>query len=116
MKFIIDTQLPPLLKELMVSKGYDTSHTIDYPKGVLIKDVEIREIALVENRVIITKDKDFLDMYLVKGSPPKVVLIELGNCKNSLLLSYFRRNLDQIIKSMEKSDLGLLEWEVIRTF
>jgi len=41
---------------------------------------------------VITKDKDFRNFYLSKGSPQKVIFLQLGNCSNSELLIYFRKN------------------------
>jgi predicted nuclease of predicted toxin-antitoxin system len=33
MKFLIDAQLPPSLKQLFISKGYDCIHTFDLESG-----------------------------------------------------------------------------------
>lgn len=117
MKFIVDTQLPPLLKDWLISKGFDTIHTIDCNQGVFIEDAEIRSIATSENRIVITKDKDFLNHYLVKGSPPKVLLLELGNVKNNTLLNFFRNNFSTIVEKFNAgADLVLFESDKILDF
>lgn len=59
--------------------------------GHLLKDEEIRAIAIQEARIIITKDSDFLDSYLAKGVPPRVLLLQFGNIKNNELLAYFEQ-------------------------
>jgi predicted nuclease of predicted toxin-antitoxin system len=74
-KFIVDTQLPPKLSKHLLSEGYDSIHTTDFPEGHFLKDHEIIEIATNEDRIIITKDQDFFDYYLLKGAPPKVLLL-----------------------------------------
>lgn len=59
-QFLVDTQLPPRLAAFLKDKGHDAKHTVDYPNGVMLTDKEIRTIAEKENRVIISKDSDFL--------------------------------------------------------
>ena len=100
--FIIDTQLPPLMVQILFDLGYDACHTSQYLGGLLMDDKEIREIAINENRIIITKDSDFVDYYLVKGAPPKVILIALGNIKNRQLFDYLRQNVKEIQKFIDE--------------
>lgn len=77
-----------------------------------MQDVEIRKIAIQENRIIITKDNDFLDSYLVKGSSPKVLLIQIGNIKNNDLIDLFENYFETLIYSFEtKVSLVLLKRE-----
>jgi len=109
LKFIIDTQLPPLMAEVLKSKGYDAIHTTFFPNGQFLNDSEIRQSALDEHRIIITKDKDFLDYYLVKGAPPKVLLLETGNTKNKELLDIIRKNIRNIEHLFESSSLVVLQ-------
>ncbi len=96
-RFLVDTQLPPLLSELLNERGFDSKHTAtDFPNGQFLTDESILEIATEENRIVITKDKDFKNNYLLQGAPPKVLFIQLGNSSNSELLNYFRKNLAPI--------------------
>ena len=60
LKFIIDTQLPPKLAKYLRDKDLPTVHTTYYPNGYLLDDRAIVEIAIRENRIIVTKDSDFL--------------------------------------------------------
>ena len=75
LKFIVDTQLPPRLTLLLASFGYDAIHTFTFKEGHLLSDREIIEIAISENRIIVRKDSDFLDNYLLNGQPPRVLLL-----------------------------------------
>lgn len=86
MKFLVDTQLPPRLVEYLSQKGENVVHTSSFPSGHLLTDKQIREIAVQQERIIITKDSDFLDFFLMKGAPPIVLLIKIGNCSNQELL------------------------------
>lgn len=66
LKFIIDTQLPPSLALRLNEFGFDAIHTSYFKNGHLISDSGIRTIAIEENRIIITKDSDFFDYYILK--------------------------------------------------
>jgi predicted nuclease of predicted toxin-antitoxin system len=96
LKFIVDTQLPHQLARFLKTVGFDANHTTFYPSGHLLGDKEIVEIAKSESRVIVTKDSDFLDNYLLNGVPPKVLLLQFGNIKNKDLITYFDDNMDKI--------------------
>ncbi len=109
-RFIVDTQLPPKLSLFLKKKGFESVHTTHFPNGHLLQDAEIIEIAKKESRIIISKDSDFLDYFIIKGSPPKVILIETGNINNNELISIFNKHLDNVIKLMEtKSDFIIVQ-------
>jgi len=57
-----------------------------WPNGHLSKDREILNLAVNEQRGIVTKDHDFLDNFLLHGIPPLVLLLEYGNISNRDLL------------------------------
>jgi predicted nuclease of predicted toxin-antitoxin system len=65
MKYLIDAQLPYLLAEVLRSKGYNVMHTDDLPNKDETSDTVIRQIATREDRIVITKNSDFLDSYLL---------------------------------------------------
>ncbi|MCX6270078.1 MAG: DUF5615 family PIN-like protein [Bacteroidetes bacterium] len=96
LKFIIDTQLPPSLATYLKVKGFDSIHTTYFPDGQFLKDNEIIHIAKNEDRVIVTKDSDFLDHFLLRGAPPCVLLLETGNIRNKHLIDLFEKQLDRI--------------------
>lgn len=78
MKFIVDAQLPKSLSELLINRGFDSIHTLDLPNRNATSDKEITEIALKEKRIVITKDSDFLQSFLLNSTPEKLTLFELG--------------------------------------
>lgn len=100
-----DAQLPKSLSELINSKGYDSIHTLDLPKANSTQDQEILELSIRENRIVITKDNDFLDSYLLIGKPEKLIFVSTGNIKNSMLLQLFNSNFESILTLIEKYSL-----------
>lgn len=51
MKFLLDAQLPPSLKQLFVDNGYDCIHTIDLKEGNETSDKIINHISVEEERI-----------------------------------------------------------------
>ena len=104
MKFIIDTQLPPKLSRFLKKMGYDSVHTTHYPEGHLLADKEIILIAKSEERTVVTKDSDFLDHFVLKGAPPKVLLVEFGNISNNDLITMFKQDIDNIVELFKEGN------------
>jgi predicted nuclease of predicted toxin-antitoxin system len=96
MKFIVDAHLPMSLKKWLVERGHDALHTRDLPRKNLSDDVEIIEVAVREDRIVISKDSDFFDYFALKGIPPKLLMLTTGNIVNRDLLSLFQANFDQL--------------------
>lgn len=95
-RFLVDTQLPPLLANYLTSKGYDSIHTTFFENGHLLQDSTLSTIAKKEGRTIVTKDNDFFERYTLYGAPPKVLLLQFGNIKNTDLINYFERELEKL--------------------
>lgn len=74
MRFLIDANLPFKLTLILRDKGFDVIHTDNLPNKEQTTDREIRDISLEENRIVISKDSDFLDSHLIIGIPKKISL------------------------------------------
>jgi len=99
-KFLVDAQLPRRLAELLQSSGHDVKHTLDLPEKNHTPDEILSEHARNEQRVLVTKDGDFVDWFFLRGSPPKLLFVTTGNIPNNRLLSLFRANLPAIIAAL----------------
>ncbi len=96
MKFLVDAQLPRRLALLLESSGHDALHTLDLPAKNHTPDETLRQFALSEQRVLVTKDSDFVDSFLLRGLPPKLLFVTTGNIPNDDLVALFRSNLPAI--------------------
>jgi predicted nuclease of predicted toxin-antitoxin system len=81
--FLIDAQLPWRLAYRLRDAGHDVLHTLDLPAGNRTTDAEINELSTRNSRMLITKDTDFVDSFLLFHRPYKVLLISTGNITNS---------------------------------
>jgi len=105
MKFVIDAQLPYGLKLFLIDIGFDAIHTDDMPNRERTTDKEIINISELEDRIIITKDKDFLDSHILLNKPNKLVLITSGNIKNKDFFVLFKNNFKTITELLSKHSL-----------
>ena len=105
MRFIIDAQLPFSLKILLIDIGHDAIHTDDLGDKERTSDNEIREVSENQNRIVISKDADFVDSFYIKGIPKKLLFISTGNIKNSELFSLFSKNIEKIVTLFDTNDL-----------
>lgn len=101
MNFLIDAQLPRRLARRLREIGHDTLHTLDLPARNRTPDRDINAISLREDRVVVTKDTDFVSSFLLLGQPRKLVLVSTGNITNADLEGLFLANLPAIVEALE---------------
>ncbi|MFZ2161735.1 MAG: DUF5615 family PIN-like protein [Sideroxyarcus sp.] len=92
MKFLVDAQLPRRLANWLNEAGHDTLHTLDLPKKNLTSDSDLVARAVRDGRIVVSKDADFVQSYLVSGEP-SLLLISTGNITNAELEKVLRANL-----------------------
>jgi predicted nuclease of predicted toxin-antitoxin system len=86
MKFLIDAQLPPRLVDWLAARGRQARHVMGLPGGLRMPDTEVWQRAATEGLIIVSKDKDFLDLASVRGTPPIIFFIGVGNASTARLL------------------------------
>jgi predicted nuclease of predicted toxin-antitoxin system len=104
MKFLIDAQLPRRLAHQLEVAGFETTHTLDLPQGNRTTDQSLITLSLTEQCVIVTKDSDFVESFLLKREPWKLLLVSTGNIGNDELLRLFQLNIGQVVKSFTTFD------------
>lgn len=66
-----------------------------------MSDTEIWNYALNSNLIILTKDVDFFNKFLVAEIAPKIIYFQLGNYSLKQLYSYFKDNWSKIVSEIE---------------
>lgn len=102
MKFLVDAQLPVRLARILQDSGYDTLHTRDLPRQNATSDTEINATSIQQSRIVITKDVDFVQSFLLRKQPYKLLLITTGNIKNSDLEALFLKSLSNLASLFEQ--------------
>jgi predicted nuclease of predicted toxin-antitoxin system len=82
MNVLVDAQLPRRMTAWFAAAGCDAIHTLDLPDANRTTDEHINDVADREQRVVVTKDADFVDSHLLRNRPPKLLLISTGNISN----------------------------------
>jgi len=91
MKLLLDQNLsrriPSVIGDLFPESDHVARHGLDR-----VSDEEVWSFAAKEGFVIVSKDSDFHQMSLVRGFPPKVVFLKVGNCPTDLIVSVIRKH------------------------
>jgi predicted nuclease of predicted toxin-antitoxin system len=95
MKFLVDAQLPRRFAQWLNEAGHDALHTLDLPRKNHTPDNELIAQAMRDGRIVISKDADFVQSFLINGEPP-LLLISTGNITNVELEKILRANLGGI--------------------
>lgn len=103
MKFLVDAQLPRRLARFLGSAEQDAIHTLNLPNGNATTDAELCDICQRDQRVLVTKDLDFTDSYLLKHEPALLLLVSTGNISNRELEALFRARLSDILTAFASS-------------
>lgn len=104
MKFVVDAQLPRQLAALLREVGFDAIHTLDLSQGNRTSDGLINELSLTEKRIVITKDSDFVDSFILRREPWKLLLVSTGNISNKNLMAIFLANIERLTESFDTFD------------
>ena len=63
--------------------------------------------------MVVTKDRDFRDGYLLKGSPRKLLIVATGNISNDALLKLFEVHLGAATSALDEADFVELRAEFL---
>jgi predicted nuclease of predicted toxin-antitoxin system len=102
MKCIVDAQLPRQLARWLQERGHDVVHTLDLPLRNRTPDTEINALSLHDQRIVITKDADFVASFTLTAVPYKLLLISTGNIPNHELFQLITNNIAAIEHAFEE--------------
>jgi len=96
MKFLMDAHLPLQLAKWLRDMGYETIHTLELPNKNKTDDQEIIARSIQEEYIVITKDEDFYNYFILKKQPYKIRWITTGNIDNRGLIKLFEDNFEYL--------------------
>jgi predicted nuclease of predicted toxin-antitoxin system len=107
-RLLFDENLSPDLPRLVAALFPNSAHLRDI--GLVgADDAVIWEIAAKRGFVLVTKDDDFLELSVLRGAPPKVVVIGLGNCRTSAVVALLQAQKLKLEQFECDTDASLLE-------
>jgi predicted nuclease of predicted toxin-antitoxin system len=109
MRLLLDANLSWRSVEVL-KKHFDDCFYVDgIGLPVPAKDLEIWKYAEKNELLIVTNDEDFLHLSAVKGFPPKVLLLRIGNQSRKSVEQLLINMKEQIATFIDSSEYGLLE-------
>lgn len=115
MKFLVDMPLSWKLAEFLREKGHDAFHIRERNLHRL-KDEEIFNLAVKEQRIIITADLDFSRIFSLsyRAGNPGLVLFREGNLSDSQMQVFMERVLETITPHKIQNSIVVVEHNRIR--
>jgi predicted nuclease of predicted toxin-antitoxin system len=106
-KLLFDHNISPRLVKRLADLHPDSSHV--FVLGLdQASDAVFWERARQDGYTIATKDSDFSDMSVLRGFPPKVIWIRLGNCTTQQIEDLLRTNHEAVVAFESDPTVGLL--------
>lgn len=72
-------------------------------------DESIWQAAIQRQCTLVTKDEDFHRLSILRGAPPKVIWMRLGNCTTSDIENLLRRHFDEVVQFVLHQEATFLE-------
>ena len=109
MKLLFDHNISPRLIERLKDAYPDANH-VSLLGMDQASDEFIWKYARTNGYIIVTKDSDFNDIAILRGFPPKIIWLQIGNCKTfeiETLLRINHANINEFIADLETGILLL---------
>ena len=95
MKLLFDQNLSPKL----VNRLSDLFPASNHVREVSLSESEdqiVWEFAAANHFTIVSKDSDFVQLSLLRGAPPKIIRLQVGNCTTERVESVLRTGFEAI--------------------
>lgn len=99
MNFVVDAQLPPSLADWLTAKGHRADHVATL-LDLAATDQAIWDLARTNNRIIVTKDRDFAIWASDRRHGPQVIWLRLGNATRRSLLAWLAPKWPRVEQSL----------------
>ncbi len=107
MKLLFDQNLSPKLVNRLADLFPGSSHV--QSAGLdCADDDQVWECARLNGFAIVTKDEDYNNLSVLRGSPPKVIWLQLGNCATAQVEAEFRARFVDIEAFEKDASVGTL--------
>jgi predicted nuclease of predicted toxin-antitoxin system len=107
MKLLFDQNLSPNLVTKLADLFPGSNHV--FWLGLAeVDDREVRSYAEKNDFIIVTKDVDYSDLYMLFGFPPRIIWIRRGNCSTATIEQILRNHFADIKDLSENSTIGIL--------
>ena len=108
MKLLLDENISRRLLPLLADAYPGSTHVV--LQGLQqAGDVEVWEFAKDRDLVVVSKDDDFTALSNLRGRPPCLIKLSMGNCDNEQVLQILLSRLDQIEAQFADPEVAMVE-------
>jgi predicted nuclease of predicted toxin-antitoxin system len=72
-------------------------------------DPQLWLIAQTNDYIFVTKDRDVAELAILRGTPPKIIWLRMGNCRSPVIEHALRSNFDRIAAFVSDPERVVLE-------
>lgn len=98
--FWVDAQLSPSIAKWLIDTFGVKAFSLRALNLLAADDLDIYLAAKDINAIIISKDRDLLELIRRLGSPPKLIWLRCGNTSNAMVRRIMKDNFDTIIEAL----------------
>lgn len=106
MKLLVDENLAPRLAYDLSDLFSGSTHVL-YAELGSASDSKIWDFAGEHGFTFLRKDKDFANLSLARGAPPKLILLQTGNCSTAVIERIIRMNAVRFVEFENDTRRGL---------
>lgn len=99
MKLWLDVHIAPALVKWLEAQGLEAA-TFASEGWERHGDLSVFEALAQQGAVIVSKDRDFVDIVRRNGPPPQILWIRRGNCSSRSLIDLFEAEFDKAIAKL----------------
>ena len=110
MKLLLDANVSWRLVSILKDNFGECIHADDISELEFpAKNTQIWQYARDNGYTIVTHDNDFNDLISVRGFPPKIIWLRIGNCPRKITANLLILSKQAIEELLESAECGLLE-------
>jgi predicted nuclease of predicted toxin-antitoxin system len=114
MEYIADIHISPKTIKLLLDSGFKIRRVSDFLKFTA-SDYSILDLAVKENKTIITQDLDFSAILAERSTnKPSIITLRLNNVKPLRVAKILQKVLPQIENELNKGCIAIIEEDRIR--
>lgn len=114
MKFLADVNIPLPLINLLNTTGHQVQEArVDYP---LAKDIQLIKTAKENNQIILTRDKDFLELTKYPKYKTPLIVIRLENQKTDNIVTHIQSLLNYQSETVLLNSITIVKEETADSY
>ncbi len=114
MKFLLDMPISPYLADWLINQGHDAVHANSRELS-RATDRELLNLAVAEDRILITADTDFPQLLAISSEPrPGIILFHGGDYRREEMVELLYKVLQEVSEDLLAKSICVVDRKRIR--